>query len=234
MATATETSASTADTLVELTNQLIAPVVQTANTAADVWLSALDAMAETQRRLTAHTPFEPFAGLLSVQTRMTRQLLDAYSSVGERLTAVDDPTTRTTPTGAKADRTQGAAVTKRTRKPADATAGPGEPPIAGYDSMTAEQVVAKLPELPQVTLAHIEAYEKSHQSRSTVLERIGSLRGDEPAPGYDELTAEQATHLLADGDAEFAGRIRDYERRHKGRSTVLQAAERRLDTSEQQ
>ena len=61
--------------------------------------------------------------------------------------------------------------------------------IAGYDKLTAEEIVAKLSELSQIDLAKVDSYERRHENRTTVLERVSSLRGDEPWPGYDELTA---------------------------------------------
>ena len=60
--------------------------------------------------------------------------------------------------------------------------------IARYDSLTAEQVVSKLPELSQIDLAKVDSYERKNQNRTTVLSRISALRGREPWPGYDELT----------------------------------------------
>lgn len=101
-----------------------------------------------------------------------------------------------------------------------------EAPIADYDSLTADEVIAKLPELSQSVLNRVRSYEKAHQSRSTVLERVDALRGREPAPGYDEMTVEEVQKLLAEGDGDLATRVRDYERRHKRRASVLQAAER--------
>jgi hypothetical protein len=232
MATATEKTAAP-DTLSELTNQLVGPAVQAGSVSTEAYLNALDVIADLQRRLTEGTPLELFAGLLTAQTQATRQLLEAYLQVGKQESKrVEDATSRAGRSGAEAAESTRRAVTKTARKLTEAVTGPADPPIAGYDSMTAEQVVAKLPELAQTTLAKVEAYEKSHQSRATVLERIGSLRGDEPAPGYDELTVDDIQKVLADeGDTELAGRVRDYERRHKGRSTVLQAAERQLNKS---
>jgi ferritin-like metal-binding protein YciE len=63
--------------------------------------------------------------------------------------------------------------------------------IPSYDSLTVDEIVQKLPSLSQVDLAKIEAYERKKQARTTVLNRISSLRGDEPWSGYDEMTAEE-------------------------------------------
>jgi len=98
--------------------------------------------------------------------------------------------------------------------------------IARYDALTANEVVGKLSELSQIDLAKIDAYERRNQNRTTVLSRITSLRGDEPWPGYDELTATDVKSVLAEGDDERLERVRAYERAHKNRASVLAAAER--------
>jgi ferritin-like metal-binding protein YciE len=104
--------------------------------------------------------------------------------------------------------------------------------IANYDSLTVDEIVQKLPSLSQVDLAKIEAYERKKQARTTVLNRISSLRGDEPWSGYDEMTAEEIVARLRDADDDgLAKRVREYERAHKARASVLHAAERELTSA---
>ncbi|MEA2294260.1 MAG: hypothetical protein QOE86_1899 [Solirubrobacteraceae bacterium] len=98
--------------------------------------------------------------------------------------------------------------------------------IPRYDSLTADEVAGKLRDLSQIDLAKIDAYERRNQNRSTVLERIESLRGDEPWAGYDELDAAEVQAALAEGDPERIKRVRAYEPAHKNRAGVLSAAER--------
>ncbi len=100
--------------------------------------------------------------------------------------------------------------------------------IARYDSLTADEIIARLSELSQVDLAKVDSYERRHQNRTTVLDRIGTLRGREPWPGYDELTAAEVQAVLSEGDDDRAKQVRSYERSHKNRAGVLQAAEREL------
>jgi ferritin-like metal-binding protein YciE len=100
--------------------------------------------------------------------------------------------------------------------------------IDRYDRLTADEIVARLRELSQVDLAKIDAYERRHQNRSTVLDRVSALRGDEPWPGYDELNASEVRAALADAGGERVEAVRAYERAHKDRSSVLTAAERQL------
>jgi ferritin-like metal-binding protein YciE len=103
--------------------------------------------------------------------------------------------------------------------------------IAGYDDLNGDEIVAKLAQLSQVDLAKIDAYERKNDNRTTVLSRITALRGDEPWPGYDELTAAEVQAVLSEGDDERAQQVRAYERAHKNRAGVLKAAERELSNA---
>ena len=71
--------------------------------------------------------------------------------------------------------------------------------IARYDALTADEITAELTELSQIDLAKIDAYERKHENRTTILSRITSLRGDEPWAGYDELTAAEVQAVLSAG-----------------------------------
>jgi ferritin-like metal-binding protein YciE len=113
-----------------------------------------------------------------------------------------------------------------------AVASEDDLPIPGYGSLTVDEVVQKLPSLSQVQLATIEAYERKNQARATVLNRTSALRGDEPWAGYDEMTAEDVVARLRESDDdELARRVREYERSHKARASVLHIAERELTSA---
>jgi ferritin-like metal-binding protein YciE len=107
-----------------------------------------------------------------------------------------------------------------------ASASEGDLAIAGYDKLTAAEIVDKLAELSQVELAKVDSYERRTQDRSTILSKIGALRGEEPWPGYDELSVAEIRSALADGNAQHSGEVRAYERSHKNRVGVIQASER--------
>ena len=77
----------------------------------------------------------------------------------------------------------------------------GDVAIDRYDHLTAEEIVGRLPGLSQPELAAVDAYERRHEKRTTILERVSALRADEPWPGYDELNATQVRAALADADA---------------------------------
>jgi ferritin-like metal-binding protein YciE len=98
--------------------------------------------------------------------------------------------------------------------------------IARYDTLTADEITSRLPELSQIDLAKVDSYERRYANRTTVLGRITSLRGDEPWAGYDELTVAEIQSVLSEGDDERAKHVAAYERAHKNRAGVLNAAER--------
>ncbi len=112
-----------------------------------------------------------------------------------------------------------------------AMAGEDDLPIADYDSLNAGEIVERLPRLSQVELAQVDAYERRHGNRKTILSKIDSLQGDAPWAGYDEQTAEEIESRVRDADDDEARKVREYERRHKARKIVLEAAERAVATS---
>ena len=107
-----------------------------------------------------------------------------------------------------------------------AVAGEDDLPIASYDSLKAAEIVERLPRLSQVELGTVDAYERRHSARRTILAKIDLLRGDEPWTGYDEQGVGEVEARVREADEEEARRVRDYERRHKGRKGVLEAAQR--------
>jgi hypothetical protein len=220
------------------------PVTPFAGPFADLERSLLEASTQAMR-----ASAELYTTVLSTQAEATRALLDVTRDLGGNAaeTAVET-TEQAEATATRAARTtarttartarrstqraasttrRGAATTRRAAKPATQP----EPPITGYDKLTAEEIVAKLPEQPQTTLVEIAAWEQAHDQRATVLQRVAALTGPEPAPGYDALNADDAQKLVTSGSAELAATVRDYERRHKDRASVIEAAVRHADAS---
>jgi ferritin-like metal-binding protein YciE len=106
-----------------------------------------------------------------------------------------------------------------------ARASQGDLAIPGYDERTAEEILDQLADLSQIDLAKVKVYERKKDNRATVLSRISTLEGDEPWPGYDELTVDEIRAAVGDDD-ERASSVRGYERAHKNRAGVLNAVER--------
>ncbi len=107
-----------------------------------------------------------------------------------------------------------------------AVASEGDLAIARYDALNADEITSKLASLSQVDLAKIAAYERKNENRTTILERISSLQGDEPWAGYDELTVSEVVAVLGEGDEARIKKARTYERAHKNRAGVIAATER--------
>jgi ferritin-like metal-binding protein YciE len=112
-----------------------------------------------------------------------------------------------------------------------AVAGESDLPISNYGSLSANEVQDRLPELSQVDLAKVNAFERKNQDRSTITDRIDSLQASEPWPGYDELGVEEIRAALSEGDDSRIDAVRDYERKHKNCAGVLQGTERELSNA---
>lgn len=66
-----------------------------------------------------------------------------------------------------------------------------ELPITDYAERSAADIAEQLPQLSQRDLHMVEGYEARHKGRATILRRIDELRGDEPWPGYDEMSVHE-------------------------------------------
>ena len=152
---------------------------------------------------------------------------DAARSASESVKgAARDATSSAKRTARKARKVPGVAQAEGQVK--GALASEGDLAITGYGKLTAAEIVEKLAHLSQVDLAKIDSYERKNENRTTILSRITSLRGDEPWPGYDELSVDEIRAVLDEGDEDRIKRVRSYERSHKNRSGVIDAAEREL------
>jgi hypothetical protein len=104
-------------------------------------------------------------------------------------------------------------------------------PIRGYDRLGAKEIADKLSGLRQVDLAAIDAYERAHDARPVVLDKLRYMRGSEPLVGYDALAPEQIATALAGADAQTVKAVRDYERKFQRRRSVLEETARVLPRS---
>src|SRR5690349_15637003 len=94
-------------------------------------------------------------------------------------------------------------------------------PVSGYESLKTKEVVASLSSHSQVELAEIESYERAHENRRVVFDKLRWLRQDEPLPGYDALSAEEVVAALEKADLGAIKRVRGYERKFAARRLVL-------------
>jgi ferritin-like metal-binding protein YciE/tetratricopeptide (TPR) repeat protein len=115
------------------------------------------------------------------------------------------------------------AVARAERQRNGAMAADSDLAIPGYEMLAAGEITGRLSGLSQSELAKIDAYERTHRNRTTILSRIGTLRGDEPSPaggparanGADAVPDEhqelRAAAAAEDGAAAFTlwERLRD-------------------------
>ena len=105
--------------------------------------------------------------------------------------------------------------------------GPGaDLPFGGYESLDSREVMDDLAKHSQVELEAVEAYERAHESREPVLDKLRYMRGSEPFPGYDALGEDEIVAALEDADMATIKRTRGYERKFANRPQVVEAVTR--------
>ena len=102
-------------------------------------------------------------------------------------------------------------------------------PITGYDKQSADDSASKLKGFSQRQLRMIDAYERKNQNRATITDKIAKLSGEEPWSGYDEQSVEAIATALYETSTTAAREVKAYERDHKGRSGVIEAADKRIE-----
>jgi ferritin-like metal-binding protein YciE len=117
------------------------------------------------------------------------------------------------------------AVARAERQPKGVMPSDSQLAIPDYATLTAVEITGKLTGLSQIELAKIDSYERTHRNRTTILSRIGTLRGNEPSsvgvPARanetdavpDEHKDLQAAAAAGDGAAAFTlwERLRDVD-----------------------
>jgi hypothetical protein len=127
------------------------------------------------------------------------------------------------------ERLSGPDASAESRSLGDAQRDPVEEarlPFAGYDRLDDRQVVHGLSDHSQIELEAVESYERSHESREPVLDKLRWMRGREPLPGYDALGVEEIVAALEDADLATLKKVRAYERKFANRPAVLEAVVR--------
>jgi hypothetical protein len=93
--------------------------------------------------------------------------------------------------------------------------------IEGYDGLDVHRLVPQLRHRSQVELAEIDRYERSHQERKPVLDKLRYLRNEEPIAGYDGMTTGEVVAALSGADVKTLDAVRDYEMKLRIRGEVL-------------
>jgi hypothetical protein len=99
-------------------------------------------------------------------------------------------------------------------------------PFPDYDRLDVRKVVNALSHHSQIELEAVEAYERSHESREAVLDKLRYMRCSEPMPGYDALDTEEIVSALESADLATIKKVRGYERKFANRRDVLEAVTR--------
>jgi hypothetical protein len=130
------------------------------------------------------------------------------------LTAIRDRFSTREPSGLGVDDAQGEPVAEAPL------------PFAGYDRLDDRQVVEGLSDHSQIELEAVESFERSHENRAPVLDKLRYMRQAEPLPGYDALSVEEIVTALADADLATIKKVRGYERKFANRPGVLEEVAR--------
>jgi hypothetical protein len=93
--------------------------------------------------------------------------------------------------------------------------------IEGYDGMSVPTLCSELRLHSQAELTEVDAYERSHEDRTPVLDKLRYLRTREPVSGYDDLSTEDLLTRLGDVDAGTLLAARGYETKLRHRPEVL-------------
>jgi hypothetical protein len=94
-------------------------------------------------------------------------------------------------------------------------------PFAGYDRLGEKRLISSLSDHSQVELEAAETYERSHEGRPSVLDKLRYMRGREPLPRYDALEVEEIVAALGQADWATIKKVRAYERKFANRPLVL-------------
>ena len=243
------------ETVGDTLTQLVEGAAKVGRESTRTYVAGLNAIVE-QQTLAYEASQQWVSGLVRAQSNLRHQLVESYDFASDELAKTGEEATKlagevgsevgsevaksSRRAATRATRKQTEAVTRTSRRPTparpqaastDAHSGPAKWTGDAYDGLTAVEVVEQLPQFSQRDLVEVETYEKAHQSRQTVLQKIASLRGQEPVPGYDDLNVQEIHKQLTEGDVELAARVRDYERPRKNRDGVLNAADAQLSKS---
>lgn len=237
-----------AETFGESLSQLVEGAAKAARESSNAYVAGLNAIVE-QQKFAYEASQQWVSGVVTAQSIIRQRLVKSYDSVqGEQVKTAEEVTERvveaaetTRDAAASATRKQSKAVTKTSRRSTPTKSksapakgrrpGPARWSSEAYEALTAAEIIEKVPQLSQRELSEVESYEKAQQSRQTVLQKIASLRDQEPVPGYDELNVQEIHKQLSEGDADLGARVRAYERPRKNRDGVLNAADAQLSKS---
>jgi len=144
------------------------------------------------------------------------ELLDDFEERGERLSEREDSLTRALL----------AALRVRPRIPSTTDANSI---IPDYDDLTVTEIIDQIKRLPMKQLETIRTYEYHNFNRIRVLRQIDKeLDEVRIIPDYDELPVSVVVERLDDLSPRELAAIKEYEKSHRNRATIIKAIGRRL------
>lgn len=160
-----------AERIRDLNEQIVERIKSGGESALEAYERTLKTVADYQEAAGARGA-EWVTGLAEAQAHFTRELASASPTaareLGKRLDEATDAATRRARRVPGEPRAEGAVR--------GAVAREQDLPIAGYDDLSVRDVNSRLPSLPEVELNTVEAYERKHKKRKTILLKIESLR----------------------------------------------------------
>lgn len=95
-------------------------------------------------------------------------------------------------------------------------------PLAGYNSLVADEIISRLDGLTVTELATLSAYEKANDNRSTIVQAIDSRITILPLPTYDSLEVPAILSQIETLSEQELLTIRNYEISTKNRLPVVE------------
>jgi hypothetical protein len=101
--------------------------------------------------------------------------------------------------------------------------------IPGYEDMTVTEIIDQMKRLSMKQLEIIRAFESHHFNRIRIIRQVDrELDEARIIPDYDELPVGAIVERLDGLTEQELAAIKDYEKSHRARVTILKAIERRL------
>jgi hypothetical protein len=160
-----------AERIRDLNEQILERIQSGGESALEAYERTLKTVADYQEAA-GRRGAEWVTGLAEAQAHFTRELASASPAaareLGKRLDEATDAAARQARRVPGEPRAEGAAR--------GAAAREQDLPIARYDDLGVREINSRLPSLSEVDLSKVEAYERKHKKRKTVLLKLESLR----------------------------------------------------------
>jgi hypothetical protein len=104
-----------------------------------------------------------------------------------------------------------------------------ELPIDNYDKLSVQEAASKVQRLSGHDLEIVEAHERDHKNRATIIKVIDAKENKHVPDDYHELKAGELIEQLDNMSKTQLEELRDFEKKHMSRQSVLQAIDEHLN-----